>query len=321
MAVSGNSLVILRRAIAQELGSYFLTTTGSISSSSTNLMLNQANVLDSEAPTERYGGWYSYIGSGSYQGQQARVTRAGFNGSTGATTLANAINLTGGVQVAAGVTIEMHGVMPAISQDGLLGIRECINRALRKLWVVDRYEISATTGQFEYDLTMWWASKRRFVRLLDPEDAATGRMDPATQGWRIVRDAETWTLQLDQGYATGETFALVVERPENSRLYVSSAWAEQSSPTAGLVSDNDACLGNWNDVYQACLYECYAALAVQAGGARKSYWASKLEEQRTVVAMMKLFEMDSESVTLGEGSSDAPGTWANVRGDHGFWSR
>lgn len=315
MAVSGNSLLNLGKALARELGPYAEFTATSTSGSN-DLVISTA-MADSEAATERYGGYYLYAHSGGPAGQQRRVKRAGFTGATGtfqtATVYANT--------PPEGGTWSLLGVMPWISQDGLLGIREAINRALRKMWVVDRFTVSGVTGQYEYDLTMWWASKRRFLRLLDPEDAATGRMDPATQGWRIVRDAETWTLQLDQGYVTGETFALEVERPANSRLYISGAWAEQSSPVAGLVADADACLGNFQDVFNAALYECYAALSIQSGGARKSFWRERLEEQRNVVAMMKLFEMDSEAVTLGEGSSDAPGSWHDVVGDHGMWSR
>lgn len=317
MAVSGNSLLRLVTALLAELGpSQEFAATDSV----TPTVVTSSTMADSEAAAERYGGYYLYcttdVSVSALAGQQQRVKRNGFTGSTGSFTVAAAF--TG--NTAASSRWLLSGTMPIIDQDALVGVRTCVNRAIRKTWIVDRYEISATTGQYQYDLTPYWMARKRVIRLLDPEDAATGHMDPATQGWRIIPDGETWTLELDQGYATGETFALVVERPANSRLYISGAWAEQSSPTAGLVIGLDACLGEWNTIFQASLYECYAALANQAGGARKSYWREKLEEQRNVVSMIKLFEADKESVTLGEGSSDAPGTWSNVSGDHGFWS-
>ena len=315
MAVSGNTLKQLAQALAQEIGP-FTAFTQTLDGGAANQVVCSA-LADSEAPAERYGGYYLYCHSGAAVGEQQRCTRAGFTGATGILTTAGNFSSTPQNTNTWG----LYGTMPYVSQDGLTGIRECINRALRKLWVLDRIAISATTGTLSYDLGSYpWASRKRFIRLYEPASGSEAPA-PSSQGWRVVADGETWTLWLDVGFATGETFSLAVERPANSRLYISGAWADQASPVAGLVLDADACLGSWNDVYQASLYECYAQLAVQAGGARKAYWRERAEEQRALLGYLKAFEIDRESVTLGEGQSDAPGTWDSVVGDHSFWSR
>lgn len=312
VAVAGNSLLNLGRAIAAEIGPYQPFT--ATSTSGANDLVISTALADSEAPTERYGGYYLYSHSGGPSGQQQRVKRNGFTGATGtlqtATAYANTPPISG--------TWSLLGTMPWITQDGLTGIRECVNRALRKLWVVDRYPITAVAGQTAFDLgALYWMSKKRVIRLLDPP-TATEPARPASRGFEIVADGETWTLNLDSAYPAGDIFSLVVERPANSRLYLSGAWAEQSSPVVGLILDADACLGAWNVVFQCALYEVFIAMRLQAGGARKSYWVDRAQAQRGVVADIKGYEADQESVTLGEGASDAPGssTW----GDKGFWA-
>lgn len=316
MAVSGNTLLNLGKALARELGPYAEFTATSTSGSN-DLVISTA-LADSEAATERYGGYYLYAHSGGPAGQQQRVKRAGFTGATGTFQTATAFANT----PPESALWSLLGVMPWISQDGLLGIREAINRALRKLWIRYRRPFTAVAGQTEYDMTMWYASRRRFLRLIDPDPGSNGHSPISQQSWDVVQNGEVWTLQLASAqYEAGDTFWLEMEIPANARLYISGAWADQSSPVAGLVIDADACLGDFNTVFQCSLYECFVALAVQAAGARKSYWRERLEEQRTVVSMIKLFDMDGDSVTIGEGPHNNPGGWQSVVGDHGFFSR
>lgn len=315
-AVAGNTLGDLARECAREIGP-FTPFTSSQDSVAANTVI-AASLADSEAEPEKYGGWYLYQNAGgTLAGQQQRVKKDGFDGATGS--LTTAANYTGNPQNL--TPWSLLGVMPWTDQDGLTGLRTCINRMARKLWVRYRYPFTGVSGQTVYDLgAAWWMSRKRVVRLLDPDPGGTGHPPVAGQGWDVVQSGEAWELQLGAGYKTGDVFWLLVEMPLNARLYLSGAWAMQSSPTAGLVLDTDACLGQWNDVFQCSLYEVYAALAIQAGGARKAYWAEKRVEQANVVAQIKLFAMDEGDATLGEGPTDAPGSWSDVVGDKGWWS-
>jgi hypothetical protein len=314
VSIAGNSLQRLAPAIAGELGPVDVVT--SSGNGPLDNQITASSRIDTEAPTEKYGGWYAFARDGTLAGQQGRVKKNGFVGASGTYSMAANFTLT----PASGTTWEFNGTMPRIDQDGLTGIRTCINRALRKLWIIDRIDIAATSGVTEYDLaSYWWASKRRFRRLLDPDPGGSGHQRPASQSWQVVPSGDLWTLELGSGYATGETFSLEVERPANSRIFTGGVWADQASPVAGLSAETDACLGEWNAVLQCSLYECMKQLAVQAGGNRKAYWAGRAAEQRAIVSVIKAFDMDSVEESLGEGQSD-PSAGESV-GDYGLFSR
>lgn len=302
VSISGNTLVQLVGAIAPELGPYqqFMAT----ATSGANDLVISSDMADSEAPPEKYGGYYLYANSGGPAGQQQRVKRNGFTGSTGTFQTAKAYANTPPVQS----LWTLLGTMPWIDQDGLTGIRTCINRALRKLWIRYHHPIASTGPSVtEYDLgALWWAKRERFLRLLDPDPSGTGHPVPSATAWDVVQNADVWTLQLGSGFAAGKTFFLVCEVPANYRLKLSGTWSNQSSPTAGLVADADACLGDWNHVVQCSLYECFKQLAVQAGGARKAYWTGRAAEQRAVVAALKAYQLADDGEALGEGPTNAP---------------
>lgn len=303
--VVGNGLNRLIRAIAEEVGRFeeFVGTDGGASNA-----VIASGTIDTEAPASKYGGHYLYAPFGTLAGQQQRIAKRGFAGATGTHTTV------GGFSGATptGQAWWRLGTIPAIQQDGLLGIREAINRAIRKLWTIDRYPFVATEGQKRYDLgALWWARRSRFKRLLAPALNDQGHPYPSDQGWDIRQDGELWYLELNEGFRAGETFWLECEIPTNARLFTSGTWAYTASPTAGMVHPSDACLGEWNALFQCCLYETMEALAVQAGSARKAYWRNEIDKpggQRDTVAIIKAFDMDGIDLSLGEGKTDAAGT-------------
>jgi hypothetical protein len=313
VSVAGNTLLALSRAVSGELGSFKVFTTTSAGADATHAV--SLAMRDSEAPTEKYGGWYLNTASASLLGER-RVKRGGFNGTTGDFTVARPFEAT----PQTGAELELRGVMPHTDEDGLVGVRTCINRAIRKLWTVFRFPITSTgAAVVSYDLgSLFWASRSRFLRLLDPDPGANGHSIPSGTGWDVTQNADTWTLELGSGFASGDIFYLEAEVPLNYRLYLSAAWANQSSPTAGLTLDADACLGSFNDVFQCALYECMKQLAVQAGGNRKAYWTGRAAEQRAVVAAIKLYLLDEVETSLGEGPS--AGSTGTDYSDKGLFS-
>lgn len=318
-SVVGNTLAQIVTAVAQEVGPCEQIVTSSTPGAANLVVV--ASMVDSEAKPDKYGGSYLYniadTAPNSLLGQQGRVTKGGFAGGSGTFT------------VAAGFTANPHdgatwlllGTIPVLDQDGLIGLRTCVNRALRKLWIIDKIDIAATSGTVVYDLAAyWWMSKDRVKRLLDPDPGGSGHQVPSSQGWQVVQDGDVWVLELGSGYPTGQTFSLLVERPLNSRLYLGGVWADQASPTAGLVLGSDACLGQFEHVKQATLYEAMKQLAIQAGGARKDFWRQRAQEQGMVVSAIKTYQMESIETSLGEGQSDSPSAWSGL-GDKGLFSR
>ena len=301
VSIAGSTLLQIVTAVAQEIGPCQPFTT-SATGGAANLVVAE-RFADTEAPIEKYGGFYLYSTVGNMIGEENRIKRGGFNGGTA--TFTTARNFTSTPTNPS--QFLLLGTMPILDQDGLVGIRTCVNRAIRKLWIIDKIDIAATSGVYEYDLAAYpWMAKQRVKRLLDPDPGASGHQVPASQGWQVVQNADLWTLELGSGYATGQTFSLVVERPANSRLYLNGAWADQASPTAGLALGADACLGEFEHVFQCSLYETMKQLALQAGGSRKSYWQQRTAEQRVVVSAIKLYEVESVEQSLGDGQEEAP---------------
>lgn len=323
VAIAGITLVDLCRAVAQEIGPYQLLTLTTTAGSGTQVISTSA--IDTEAPTSRYAGAYLYSHGPSVIREQQRVTREGFVGATGTFTVAKSFS----VAPAAATTMSLLGTMPWIDQDGLTGLRTCVNRMSRKLWIRYRIPITSTGAEIiSYDLGAYgWASRERFLRLYDPDPGSSGHSVPSSVRWRTVRNGEVWTLELGAGFPTGDVFYLEVEAPANSRLYLSGAWAQQSSPVANMGLDDDACLGEWNTLLQCTLFEVFRQLSVQAGGARKSYWEKRLNGgdgepgQRAIVGAIKAYRMDADPWTPNSEQDAAPGSWNSVVGDKGFFSR
>lgn len=318
VSVAGNSLLNLVTALAQELGPTRLFSTTSAAVAQNTVI--STTLTDTEAPTEKYGGYYLYCTSdaapNSVLGNECRVKRNGFVGSSGTFTTASSYD----ANPKLGAAFLLGGTLPVTDQDGLVGIRTCVNRAIRKLWYRHWYPFTAVAGQIEYDLgALWWASRDRFLRLMDPDPGSGSHPPVSQQAWDVVQNGDTWTLQLGAAIRAGDTFWLIVEAPLNFRLYLSGAWANQSSPTAGLTLGADACLGEWNHVFQCSLYECMKVLALQAGGNRKAYWAGRVAEQRAVVAAIKSYQMDDDGRSLGEGPENVP-TGGIGYGDRGLFS-
>lgn len=316
VSIAGNTLIQIVTACAQELGSFEVFATTSLSGAA-NLVIS-SSLIDTEAVVGKYGGWYlwNFASAGTLLNQQNRVTRGGFAGVSG--TFTTTRNFSG--NPASGEPWLALGTMPMVDQDGLIGIRTCVNRMLRKAWTIYRYPITSTGSDvLSYDLgSLFWASKDRFKRLLDPDYGSTGYNAPSSNSWKIVVNADVWTLELGAGFPIGTVFYLECEIPLNARLYLSGSWANQSSVLAGMVIPADACLGEWDHVLQCSLYECMKQLAVQAGGNRKAYWEGRVAEQRAVVAAIKSYQMDSVELSLGEGPSERSGV--SGVGDRGFFT-
>ena len=320
VAVAGNSLLNLGREIGHTIGPYQELVTSAISSSANNLKIS--SLIDTEAPPGRYGGYYAFLQSGQYIGQQARVAKNGFAKATGDFTLATLFNESGGVHVAAGVSVDLMGTMPWIDQDGLTGMRTCINRMMQKFWVRHKLPI-VSTGDTDrvYDLgAFWWARRDRFLALYDPHDGGSAEALPSSFGWDIKQDGENWVLYIDGSYPVAKTFYLECFRPLNSRLFKGTpgAWLEQASPRAGLDLVTDACLGDWSIVLTLSLYEVYMQMARQAGGARKSYWRGMELGLKPDVSVIRGYFADQQT-GLASGPSSGPSTWASAWGTKGLF--
>lgn len=315
--IKGNVLGDLARTIAAEIGPYQLASVSQGAGDASHVFL--AGTIDTEAPADRHSGEYLYSHGPSVVGQQQRIARGGFLPGVGYYTLVGSFT----AQILPGTPVSLLGTMPWIDQDGLTGLRTCINRSLRTRWVVDRYPITSLGPTVDaYDLgALWWMTERRARRLYGPAPPGTGHPEVAATSWRVRQDGETWVLELGSGFPTGEVFFLECEQPASARLYdaATAIWAYTAGPTVGMTSDGDACLGAWNDAYQTALYEVFRQLAIQAGGTRKTYWRDRAQTQRLVCSSIALWNRDSVAEVAGETAGLGGDRWGAHWGTKGLF--
>lgn len=293
--VAGNGLDDLIYEVANRLSGVERIRTSSAGSAANKAVF--LGLRDFEAAalgnTAKHGGKYWYALDEPIRGEQQRVQRTGFNGTTGQLIFANSFS----TAPPQGVEGYLMSVIPAIAQDSLRGIRECINTMLTKFWV--RYRIPFTAVEenvITYPLgSLWWAKVDRFKRLLQPPRTTLDHPASAYMTAAISQRGEQWYLELGSPFQVDDEFWLEALVPANAALYTGAAgWRLTSAPTAGLVDGDDACLGDWGQIVQCALWETVNALAEQAGGARKAHWARIVTDMRTTIVGIKAFQMDDQ---------------------------
>lgn len=281
-APTRRSLAGYRRRLTQ--AEYFqsltlLTTTSAGNAGGTTLVSTElAGGLD----TNRYHNAWVYVYDGAQAGQLRRVGNNALNTTSGELTVSVAF----GGQIAQGVGVEIHRLLPPIRHDGYIGVRECINNALQECWVPRRLPITGVANQLEYALSA-------YADVLDIEAIHEfyGPADSATHpwpypGWHPVQNGEVLNLQVLPTLSTGDASLLGVTVPGDTYVRRSGVWQQVS--TEGLVNDADEALFDPGFLTLIALAHAYSALA---SGPDSGAWVEHAQRARRRANLVKLAQL------------------------------
>ena len=198
--------------------------------------------------------------------------------------------------------LELTGLFPAISglPGGDIDYRTLVNRALSRLLVEDRIDVTTVADQYTYTFALstypYLDRMSRVMGVLDPP-RATGR--PSVPTWRAHQwsiDAGALRLQfLDRPYSTsGATFQIAVLRPADTLI-------NGSDSTTGLVADTDTAVPSVEEVVVAGRYFAFEALLSRSKGRPSGDWSGQYAAAREDA--MKLARWDRSQETAPEPQS------------------
>ncbi|TMC47256.1 MAG: hypothetical protein E6J20_20005 [Chloroflexi bacterium] len=274
-----------RRILARRLQGYELPTTSSAGAAdgSSLVALSLANVID----PDRYRSWWALISDpnapAALLGQVRKVGNQALAVASGTLSFPT---VKWPAQVPSGVQIELHKYLPPLdNQHGSTGLRECLNAALRELWVPDRLLLAGSSTTAVYDLTSFgpWLEPAAVHELWYPPSGNTMvRFQwPGFSAWRAGS-----ALNLDAiGLPTGQNMEVEVTRQGDTLIRSGGVWTDNSS---GFVNDTDESLFQPEFLVEIALAHAYAALADTSSGTDHGEWAAKADDQRRYSAFQKL---------------------------------
>lgn len=256
------------------LGTVVEGTTTSLGTTSTFISSPYANtaLYDSTSFDQQY----ALMVSGTNLGEQRALEAGGLDTSTGefnvSGTYTNAVD--------SGVSFWLAGRLPAVKFGQFEGLRECVNRALRRLLIRRRVDISGVTDQQIYPLSLAtypWMREDSILELYDPQTNAAVPLRETRHKWQYKENGESPAIEFPHGapWLTGETASMLVQCPANSWLKIASVWTNQTSPTAGLTMLTDESLASLNDVTTVALAYAYRELAKWASGTEAEEWRAQ----------------------------------------------
>jgi hypothetical protein len=258
---SRRSLQNIRRIMARALHSLSVATTTTAGNTLGTSVI--ATTLANAVSSNRYKhAWVMPVAGGS-SGVLRRVrAEDALNLTTGELQVAPAFS----AQIASGVEIEIHRLLPPRDDDGWSGLDSLINTALRELWTTDRLAVTGVQGQASYSLAAWeeWLDPQAVLEFRGQAAAAGLNAFPAGS-FDSIRDADALTLAISPTLATGDAATLEVFRPGDTWIKVGATWALS---TTGLVNETDECLFQPDLVVQVALVHAYESLASGPDGNR-----------------------------------------------------
>jgi hypothetical protein len=300
--------------LADRLNSLTLVTTDATAPDTNSIVSQQLALQISDS--NRYRNQWAYIYDGAQAGQTRHIGDLALTPSTGKLTMGPAA-FTGPVE--SGVHVELHQLLaPRTGISGASGLLDCLNHALREVWVLDRLTVVAVSNQASYDLgTLFsgladWLDPDAIVEFYGPQAATALNVIP-WGGFNAIQDAESIQVQVSPGLTTGQSTTLEITRPGNTYMKVGGVWTDNQD---GFTSDSDESLFRPDRIVDVALVYAYESLALSSSGAEQAKWQGKQQMQRRLVNIWKRTQLPHPNGRMGVQRS-LYASPANVYGGYG----
>jgi hypothetical protein len=273
------------RLLADRINSLTLATTDATASDTKSLVSSGLSLAINDQ--NRYRGHWVYVYNGAQGGQTRRVGDNALSTTNGRL----AIGPTAfAAPIGSGVTVELHQKLPPrTGLDGMTGLLDCLNHALREVWVLDRLTVAAVSNQPGYDLgglfngLADWLDPDAIIEFYGPQVASALNVVP-WGGWNAIQDAENIQLQVSPGLTSGQSTTLEITRPGNTYMRLSGVWTDNQD---GFSHDSDESLFRPDRLVDVALVYAYRALAFGSSGTEKAMWDAQAMQQRRTVNYWK----------------------------------
>jgi hypothetical protein len=274
-----------RRILARRMKGFELVTTTSAGAAdgSTMVATQLANAVDAD----RYRGWWVLISDPTAPaGLLGVVRKIGTAALAVASGTLNFPTVKWPAQVPSGLQFELVKYLPPLdNQHGVTGMRECLNAALREVWVPDRLLLAGSSTTAVYDLTSFgpWLEPAAVHELWYPPSGNTMvRFQwPGFGAWRAGS-----ALNLDAiGLPTGQNMEVEVTRQGDTLIKAGGVWTDNSS---GFTNDTDESLFQPEFLSEIALVHAYAAVADTSSGTDHAEWQARADDQRRYANFLKL---------------------------------
>jgi hypothetical protein len=281
------SLANCRRVLARRLSSLTLVTTDAASPDTSSVVSSQLALALADA--NRYRNQWVYVYDGPHAGELRKVGDLALVAASGKLNVAPVFSSA----IGDNTQVEIHRRLPPLEADGYPGLRECLNDALREVWVIDRLSVAAVTNQPTYDLGALfggladWLDPQAVVELYGPRVAAGLNLIPWS-GFDARQDADSIVVDISPGLTSGQTATLEITRPGNTYMKVDGVWADNRD---GFVRDTDESLFRPDVLADVALTYAYQALADNSEAAAQARWQALATRQRTQVNVWKMRQL------------------------------
>lgn len=140
-------------------------------------------------------------------------------------------------------------------------------------------------------------------------------------GWRLAFDGERRFLELDTGFAPGETVELEVYRPCHTWICTQEDYQTEgtvwTSSTVGFQNDLDQSPGDEDAIVAITHYLACRQMATQGPASDVKYWQAEAQRAAGIAAQIKLFDVQKSTERAPR---DPLLAWERGRASKGFFA-
>jgi hypothetical protein len=234
-----------RARLAEAVGFHIVTTTTAGAAQADQVIV--ADFRSSELEPTFFGNTWCYQPTGPNAGQVRRIVyQTGLDPTSGTISLEAPF----GTNTPTGTVLEIHGVLPAISREGRLGLNDIVNRVLAECWTVQRVGTPVVQDQVIYPLSsvpflqwedqvvdVYWQPPLTGVSAPPPNGAS--QYDQLIPTWTFRSGGDSPSIQIACPLQPGGVFKPEFFIPLSWWCNQGGAWP---GPLEGLHADTDQAL-------------------------------------------------------------------------------